>query len=445
MRQEIIILLSVAVTVLASPTLPWDSRESTPMVIARRLDRRDGLPPISQVIMALHMQTVVSNSPSTVVSGSMASSSTGGSFPRITPPYSGPGIVVPPEYVQSTTPVPSTIASMRASPSQSHVTPIMRHLAVVGGAFGILVFLVICCFFVMDPRIWKACSMTRKTKSRLSPSKRPLPQWMQITPSSASPNNIKEKMGSPVLSPYPYCFSDGLKSKFSMTTASDYSYCDDSFDTTATTTATTYPKMTTPFPYDGFPILTLPSTIYVATMDRVGRPITPPVRPPRPPTADSPATIESIYYTDVDDPGFYRHPNPIVLESNATIMNDPSPKFDTNSNTNLQGLAHLNLLPQNHPFFSSVVFRLDASRGHNRSKSAPTLDTLSMKSSKHLSSGASSITGETMEGNGSAEKGNTSRASTCGVSWIRYSEFQQQHHLQMISDNERPVLCPTED
>lgn len=426
MRQEFVILLSVAGPVWASPTLSWDSKR-TPRVLARRLGRRDGLPPISQVVMALRMQTVVSDSPSTrTVLSSVVSSSTGASSPKMTPPYTGPGIVVLPESsfdVQSTTTttssLPSTTAT-RAIPSQTHMSPTMRHLAVVGSAFGIILFLVLCCFFVMDPRVWKVCSMTRKAR-RLR-SKRPLPQWMRITPGSGMKEKTKEKTGLPVLSPYPYCCSDGPKSKFSMTTASDYSYCDDSLDDTTTVTAS--PKMATKttttaaaFRYDGLAVVTPPLPIYVATMDRVGRPIIPPVRPPRPPTADSPAMIESMYYADVDDPGFYRHPHPIVLESDLAPASDTT----TTNNTLKRNSSH-----------SSVVFGLDALQRHNRSKSAPTLDTLSTKSSRHLSLGGST------ESHGSTEKGDTS------TSWIRYSEFQKQHHLQMISDSERPVLCPTE-
>lgn len=436
------ILLSVAGTVLASPTLSWDS-DNTPMVLARRLERRDGLPPISQVVMALYMQTVVSDSSSTqTVVSSVVSSSTSVLSPKMTPPYTGPGIVVLPESsfdVQSTTSsssssIPSTITSTRSNPSQTHMSPTMRHIAVVGSAFGIILFLVLCCFFMMDPRVWKICSMTRKAR-RLR-SKRPLPQWMQITSSSDMKEKEKEKekkkkkrTGSPVLSPYPYRFSDGPKSKFSMTTASDYSYCDDSFDDTTTVTAspnmaatkTTTAAAAAAFRYDGLAVVTPPLPIYVATMDRVGRPIIPPVRPPRPPTADSPAMIESMYYADVDDPGFYQHPHPIVLEPDLAPVSDTI----TNSNNN-NTLKH----DSSH---SSVVFGLDALQRHNRSKSAPTLDTLSTKSSRHLSLGGS------MESHGSTEKGNTS------TSWIRYSEFQKQHHLQMISDSERPVLCPTED
>ena len=437
MRQEIVILLSVAGTVLASPTLSWDS-ENTPMGLARRLDRRDGLPPISQVVMALHMQTDVSDSPSTrTVASSVVSSSTGVLSPKMTPPYTGPGIVVLPESsfdVQSTmtsSSIPSTIASMRAVPSQTHMSPTMRHLAVAGSAFGVILFLVLCCFFVMDPRVWKICLTTRKV--RLLRPKRPLPQWMRITPSSdmkekKEKKKKKKRAGLPVLSPYPYCFSDGPKSKFSMTTASDYSYCD-SFDDT-TTSPKIAEKTTTAAPafrYDGHADVTPPLPIYVATMDRVGRPIIPPVRPPRPPTTDSPAMIESMYYADVDDPGFYRHPHPIVLEPDLAPVSDTTIAATTATNNNSNTLKH-------NSSHSSVVFGLDALQRHNRSKSAPTLDTLSTKSSRHLSLG-----GSTEESHTSTEKGST------GTSWIRYSEFQKQHHLQMISDGERPVLCPTED
>lgn len=445
MRQEIVILLSFAGSVLASPTLSWDS-ENTPMGLARRLDRRDGLPPISQVVMALHMQTVVSDSPSTrtvTSSGSsVVSSSTGVLSPKMTPPYTGPGIVVLPESslnAQSTatsSSIPSTITSMRAVPSQTHMSPTMRHLAVVGSAFGIILFLVLCCFFVMDPRVWKVCLMTRKV--RLLRPKRPLPQWMRITPSSdikEKKEKKKKRAGLPVLSPYPYCFSDGPKSKFSMTTASDYSYCD-SFDDTTTVTAspkmaektTTTTTTAAAFRYDGHADVTPPLPIYVATMDRVGRPIIPPVRPPRPPTADSPAMIESMYYADVDDPGFYRHPHPIVLEPDLAPGSDTTIAAATTANNDNSNTLKCN---SSH---SSVVFGLDALQRHNRSKSAPTLDTFSTKSSRHLSLG-----GSTEESHTSTEKGNTS------TSWIRYSEFQKQHHLQMINDSERPVLCPTED
>jgi len=238
----------------------------------------------------------------------------------------------------------------------------------------------------------------------------------------------KKRAGLPVLSPYPYCFSDGPKSKFSMTTASDYSYCD-SFDDT-TTSPKIAEKTTTAAPafrYDGHADVTPPLPIYVATMDRVGRPIIPPVRPPRPPTTDSPAMIESMYYADVDDPGFYRHPHPIVLESDLAPVSDTTIAATTATNNNSNTLKH-------NSSHSSVVFGLDALQRHNRSKSAPTLDTLSTKSSRHLSLG-----GSTEESHMSTEKGST------GTSWIRYSEFQKQHHLQMISDSERPVLCPTED
>ncbi|KAF5356742.1 hypothetical protein D9756_006685 [Leucocoprinus leucothites] len=447
------ILFAVAATITASPTLPLDDPQDT----KRHFHRRNGLPPISQVMMALEMQSIASKSLST---STVATSSTSHIFPSLmsaylpaaTLPYSGPGILILPESSsssQGTTPTPTsnaTATSMQANSSQdpSHMSPTMRHLAVFGGAFAIIIFLVACCFFVMDPRIWKSCAASRKDKLRLARAQRfgqrPLPSWMRITPSPASPDNSFEKKGLPMLSPYPYSLSDGLKSKFSMTTASDYSYCDDSFDTSASS-----PQMPT-LPYNGHgrpPALSPPLPTYAASTDRVGRPATLPVRPPRPPTTDSPAMIESIYYADVDDPGFYQHPNPIVLGSASPIINNPP----STSSINPQAQAHLNL-PPSHQFFSSTALGMDALQRHNRSRSVPTLDTLS--TSIRRLSGASSVTQETVESVGPESecsqqtlRPHRSRASTSAVSWVRYSEFQQQHHLrlqqQQSKSSERPA------
>ncbi|KAJ3561938.1 hypothetical protein NP233_g9881 [Leucocoprinus birnbaumii] len=444
--DKAIFLLFIGVSIEASPTLPSepsDPHATIPKPPSHHFQRRRRLPPISQVMMALQQQSLSSklaSTPTATPSLSHKPSSTPiALITATTVPYAGPGILILPDASlgaqETATAAPtSTIASMQANTSQdaSHMSTTMRHLAVVGGAFAIIVFLVACCFFVMDPRVWKSCSISRKSKGRLARNQRfgqrPLPPWMRITPSLASPDRAFEKKAAPTLSPYPYTLSDALKSKFSMTTASDYSYCDDSFDTTISSAQ--LPML----PYNGHshpPALTPPLPSYAASTDRAGRPETPPIRPPRPPTADSPATIESIYYADVDDPNFYRLPNPIVLEPNSPIINNPPPTSTTNDP---KAQPHFNFLPASHQFFSSIALGIDALQRHNRTRSAPTLDAGST-SSKRLS-GDSSVTHETVESANSECSQHTSRpqrnrASTSAVSWVRYSEFQQRHHIRL--------------
>ncbi|KXN81697.1 hypothetical protein AN958_03944 [Leucoagaricus sp. SymC.cos] len=193
-------------------------------------------------------------------------------------------------------------------------------------------------------------------------------------------------------------------------------------------------------PYGGVghpPALNVPLTRETSGPDRHGKPDAPPTRPPRPPTSDSPAAIDSLYYTDVDDRGFYSHPNPIVLEPTSPIINNPPPMPGTNAQ------PHLNFLPLSHRFFSSNALGTDALLRHNRSRSAPTLDTVSTSSTRL--SGATTVTLETSRSSGMATPQIPHRKCTSAVSWIRYSEFQQQHHLRLqrqSSPVERSVSGP---
>ncbi|KAF9447757.1 hypothetical protein P691DRAFT_670842 [Macrolepiota fuliginosa MF-IS2] len=147
-----------------------------------------------------------------------------------------------------------------------------------------------------------------------------------------------------------------------------------------------------------------------------------PVRPPRPPTGDSPARIESKYFADIDDSGFYCYPNPIVLEPTTPVINSPPPVVTTGVQ------IQPSFLPPRHQSFTPIPLGVDVIQRHIRSYSTPSFDSPSIRNS--------GSTLETLEPSPGADSDRTlistsHRKSTSAVSWIRYSEFQQQHHLRL--------------
>jgi hypothetical protein len=128
-----------------------------------------------------------------------------------------------------------------------------------------------------------------------------------------------------------------------------------------------------------------------------------------------------MYYADIDDHGFYRHPNPLVLESASPAVNNP-PGTDGDSSPKF--------LPPLHQFFSSNPLGIDGLQRHARCQSAPTLDRpLTRNRESDIASVAGTMGSVGSESVYSTMK--TQRKSTSAVSWIRYSEFQHQHHLRL--------------
>lgn len=434
-------LLSFAAVISASPALHLDSRASHSSLTSKDtslgLQRRGDLPSVSVVLAALQMQSIL---PKPGAEPTLASHTrndpipaSSASLPITTLPYTGPGILILPnssssEKGSSLTTTPDLQNGTTVRNPENRSSNALHHFAVVGGAIAGVILFTACLFFLADPRIWKACCTSRQDKLRLARAQRTrhktIPAWMRIDFGTSFPGKQTEEKGVPTLSPYPYASPAGPKSKFSM--ASSEYYADSDVSTSFDTTMSSPPLPNLPYSGPGRP--TAPCTPSSSTFGGSSRanPPSTPVRPPRPPTADSPAGIESIYYADVDDHDFYRHPNPIVLEPASPIINNPPPMTRTDAQ------SHLNFLPPSHQFFASNTLGIDALQRHTRSRSAPALDTPST-SRRNSDNTVTSTTG-TLESVGSESVYSSvkpHRKSTSAVSWIRYSEFQHQHHLQL--------------
>lgn len=305
------------------------------------------LPPVSEVIRALEEHSMWPSpaprqTPALVPRPmddfvAMTSSST----PEPTVPYTGPGMLIlpnlAPSSVDDSAPTqapeddpgsgfqgpPGTIVDTGNHPSSSPI----HHLVFVGGIVaGIILFTTIL-FFLMDPCIWRPCCAARRERRRLARLKkarqRPLPSWMRVKPSYSLPDEPPKEKGTPTLSPFQLTLSDDPQSKFSVS-SSDFGFCGE-LDVSGSSDANTSAPPSPNLPQGPYVYPPTHNTLSLNNAASSGRSVRfqepaaaeqsdTPSRPPRPPTPDSPAAIESIYYTDVNDKNFYRHPNPVILD-----------------------------------------------------------------------------------------------------------------------------------
>ncbi|KAF7764037.1 hypothetical protein Agabi119p4_8574 [Agaricus bisporus var. burnettii] len=405
------ILVFSAVAISASPALRVVSPRSHRSLISKGAfhanQRRGDLPPVPSVFAALQMQSILPM-PTDYVSATYTSSA---SLPMTTPPYSGPGIAILPNSSVSTA-LPTRTPSH--SKDNQAMSPILRHFAIVGGAIACVLLLTACCFVFSSPRTWKCCCPSRRNK--LEPGKKSEdecePGWTQIDLEPSKSITEKEK-----LSPSPIFIA---KSKFSMGSSEYYGESDisDSYD----------PSVLSPLPQLSYDAPIRPPTPCPPSPTGSPRPGTP-IRPPRPPTEDSPAAIDSMYYADVDDQGFYRHPNPIVLEPSSTVINSPQA---TNYTSPTKYPIPI------HQFFASNPLGIDGLQRHARCQSAPapTLDRPSTTTYREsdiasIAGTMGSVGSESVYSTMKSQRKSTSAATAAGAPWTQYSEFQQQHHLQL--------------
>jgi hypothetical protein len=382
------LLVFSAVAVGASPALRFPSGSHGSLASnggrSRTHQRRGDLPPVSVVFAELQSQSILPM-PTNLVSATPTSTPS-----MTTTPYTGPGIVNISASSAST--VLPTRTPVHGKEDHS-MPPIARHFAIIGGAVACVLLLTACCFIFSSPLAWKCCRRSRR--NRLEPAKKDEdecePGWAQIDLEPSKSIIEKEK-----LSPSPIFLE---KSKFS--SGSDYY---------GETDALSLPRLS----YDT-PVR--PATPCPPSPTVTAHPGTP-MRPPRPPTEDSPAGIDSMYYADVDDHGFYRHPNPMVLEPASPAVNSPPGTDGT--------------LPPIYQFFRSNPLRIEGLQRHARCQSAPTLDrSLANNRESDLASMAGTMGSVGSESVYSTVKQPSQRKSTSAVSWIQYSEFQQQHHLRL--------------
>lgn len=271
----------------------------------------------------------------------------------------GPGLVKINPILPSST--KNIVVSIKSTPtmtsSQLHAgKPTQHKLFVVGGVILVLAVLTLTLYFLLDPRLWLKGGCYRKPKSKKL-KLCPTPAWMRIPPPGErtcekdrmiADEKIKEKIIK--------ITSQNTRSKFSIT-STDYSdYSNSSRESTTPSSSSSVKKHA-----DG------------------------PIRPPRPPTADSPALSDSVYYAKENQ--VYFGPSEISLTyacdpdaihvTDMDIQTMSAPRCSLYSTITQDGL----LIPEpsspvyHSPLLSPVeFFMLPPSLedvGHSRTQSAP--------------------------------------------------------------------------
>ncbi|KAF8814723.1 hypothetical protein BYT27DRAFT_7219637 [Phlegmacium glaucopus] len=246
------------------------------------------LAPITEAFMAM-TRALATATVTGSGSGSVKPSAMPTPLHKVTPPSLGKGLVVPP------TPVQSSIASTSTDTPQDTLDDFQRgarlrthRLVVFGSVIAGVIFLALLLFFLLDPRmIRKLCGKKVDNNLPVSSKKfmrRPVPAWNTSPISSADfvfMDDATEKAAFPKHDP-----GNIIPETWPKQPISKFSIC-----------SSEYPPS---FASDSEPDPGTPKSE------------TRPVRPPRPPTADSPALTESVYLACADQPYIIVAPQPFT-------------------------------------------------------------------------------------------------------------------------------------
>lgn len=246
------------------------------------------LAPITQAFMAMTRDLATATVTGSG-SGSVKPTATPTPLHKMTPPSLGPGLVVRP------TPVQTSIASTSSDTPQDTLDDFQRgarlrthRLIVFGSVIAGLIFLALLLFFLLDPRMMRKLCGKRVDNNLPLPSRkifrRPVPAW-DVSPISSA----------------------------------DFVFMDDTTEKPISSKRNSGNVITETWPKHPVSKFSICSSEYPPSFasDSEPDPDTPknetcPVRPPRPPTADSPALSESVYLACADQPYIIVAPQPFT-------------------------------------------------------------------------------------------------------------------------------------
>ncbi|PPQ87643.1 hypothetical protein CVT25_011482 [Psilocybe cyanescens] len=324
----------------------------------------------------------------------------------VSPPLRGPGLVVlsqPFPAIGSATPVPTGATNATSSPASNRTVGPTKRVLILGSVIGSILLFTLCLFFVLDPavtgRVFKPCRSRKRPVEMVKENKEAISledKWVTVAPLK-NPGDETFVEGDRTISQCYRKEEDSLMEIPAPSPPSKFSICSSEYSESHRVSA-----LSSNSAYASNPARPTVSFLPGPT----------PIRPPRPPTADSPALSDSVYLACSDQPYVIVAPQAITeadLNSSAPSkpprrMLTPSEFFalhvpgilsgfgpSTSSSKKQERISTSNNL-------SSVATKRDSF--HSRTKSAPSLGSgkISRRGSASVAELQVSIGGACQEG-----------------------------------------------
>lgn len=239
------------------------------------------------------------------------------------PPLRGPGLVFlsqPFPAIGSATPVPTGVSRTTSLPVSNRTVGPTKRVLILGSVIGSILLFTLCLFFILDPavtgRLFQLCRSRKRPAEKVKENRQPISsedKWVTVAPVA---NAVPQESDKQIMQ-----FDRKEEDSFAETAApsppSKFSMCSSEYSEPNRVSALSS------------------NSVYTSTPNRPTVSFVPgptPARPPRPPTADSPALSDSVYLACSNQPYVIVAPQTITeADLNSNVISKPPKRMLTPS------------------------------------------------------------------------------------------------------------------